>query len=430
MKTTSENIPWELLARYVAGECTPQDVTTLSNRIETEPALADALAEMLLHAVLVRDDAEAHPERVRSAVSVIEKRSAWLSPSVLALAAAFLVAVTSVWFLASGSQDRDILHIAALDGAVRWTGRGGEVRDGLKPGESLPGGLLETLSDDSTVTLAFGDKTTITLLSHSTATLSDDGRKRVHLRDGYLSADVRPQPTGRPMIIHTPTAALEVLGTRFDVDSDSSNTRLSVNEGRVRMTRLVDGRVAEVMAEHEVVASLNRAEAFQVMPRRTPQVIWRSDFARGGDDAEGRWLPADATRPARLAAEPVFLKNTSRGPVTIHRIAVTLQWQELKTVQVRPESRLRITGRITTAAPLELMLLGRKPEGGHAGNFFCEVEVKPGSWQIEAMVGDFRKGSANATQSLPPTMNLSHIAVYTINTDATLEIESVEVLRE
>ena len=430
MKMTSEEIPWERLARYAAGECSKKELAALSARIETEPEVAEALAEVLLLAVVVRDDAEAHPERIRSAVPVIEKRCAWLSPSVLAVAAALVVAFTSVWFFASGSQDRDILNIAALEGAVRWTGRGGEVRDGFKPGESLPGGLLETLSDDGTVTLAFGDNTTITLLRHSTATLSDDGRKRVHLREGYLSADVRPQPTGRPMIIHTPTAAVEVLGTRFDVYSDSSNTRLSVNEGRVRMTRLVDGRVAEVMAAHEVVASLNRAEDFQVTPRRTPEVIWRSDFARGGDGAEGRWLPTDSTRPARLAAEPVFLPKTSRGPVTIHRIAVALPWQELKTVQVRPESRLRITGRSTTAAPLELMLLGRKPEGGHAGHFFREIEVKAGSWQMETTVGDFRKGSANATQAPPTTMNLSHISIYTINTDASLEIDSVEVLRE
>ena len=99
-------------------------------------------------------------------------------------------------------------------------------------------------------------------------------------------------------------------------------------------------------------------------------------------------------------------------------------------MQVRPESRLRITGRSTTAAPLELMLLGRKPEGGHAGNFFREIEVKAGSWQMETTVGDFRKGSANATQAPPTTVNLSHISIYTINTDASLEIDSVEVLRE
>jgi len=430
MSVLPEKIPWELLARYVAGECAPQEVTMLSERIETELAVAEALAEVLLQAVVVRDDAEAHPEQVRAAVPVVEKRSPWLSPALFAMAAALVAAFTVIWFLAFNAQDRDILHITTLEGAVRWTGHGGSVVDSLTKDAALSGGTVETVSDDAAVTLAFRDGSLITLMARSAATLSDDGQKQVHLREGNLSADVRPQKHDRPLLIHTATAVLEVLGTRFEVDSDSSNTRLSVNEGRVRMTRLVDGRVAEVMAEHEVVASLDRAADFQVTPRRTPEVIWRSDFAKGSSGAQGRWLPADATRPARLAAEPVFLKNTSRGAVTIHRISVTLPWKELKTVQVRPESRLRFTGRSTATAPLEIMLLGRKPAGGHAGNFFREVGVRPGSWQIEATVGDFRKGSANATQSPPPMMNLSHIALYTINTDANLEIESVEVLRE
>ena len=426
MNTTSENIPWDLLVRYAAGECNVDETAALSLLIETEPVVAGALAEILLQAVLVRDDAEAHPERAVIGKNIPRWRTAL---TLGAMAAAIALLFSLAWLIQSGGE-RKILTVNQVDGSVRWTGQGGNIRDGLAKDAALGGGSVETMSDDAAVTLAFRDGSLITLMAHSAATLSDDGQKRVHLREGNLSADVRPQKSGKPLLIHTPTAVLEVLGTRFEVDSDSSNTRLFVNEGRVRMTRLVDGRVADVMAAHEVVASLNRAEDFQVTPRRTPEVIWRSDFARGGDGAEGRWLPTDSTGPARLAAEPVFLPKTSRGPVTIHRIAVTLPWQELKTVQVRPESRLRITGRSTTTAPLELMLLGRKPEGGHAGNFFHEIEVKPGSWQIEAAVDDFRKGSANATQAPPTTMNLSHISIYTINTDASLEIDSVEVLRE
>ena len=129
-------------------------------------------------------------------------------------------------------------------------------------------------------------------------------------------------------MIHTPTARLEVLGTRFDLDSDTANTRLMVNEGRVRMTRLVDGRVADVPALHEAMASLTDAD-MAVLPRRQPEILWRSDFGSGPAGTQGRWLPADAARSARAAAEPVYVPKSSRGPVTIHRVGLSLPWQKL-----------------------------------------------------------------------------------------------------
>ena len=428
MSVLPENIPWELLARYVAGECTPQEVTTLSARIEAEPAVADALAEMLLQAVVVRDDAEAHPERVRAAVPAVAKRSQWLSPAVFAMAAALVAAFTAIWFLAFSAEDRDILRITALDGAVRWTGRGGEVRDSLKSSESLPGGLLETISDDSTLVVAFDDGTSLTLLGHTSATFSADGQKTVHLRAGSLSADVRPQPGGHPLLIHTPTARLEVLGTRFEVDSDPANTRLTVNEGRVRMTRLMDGRVAEVPAQHEVLVSLADGVEMPVERRKQPEVLWRSDIAAGPASTQGRWLPAEDEKPARIAAEPVFVPKSSRGPVTIHRVGLTLPWQTRANLQIRPDSMVRLRGHATKSATLEVMLACMKTTGGYAGNWFQQRSISAGEWQMELPVSAFRHWRADAKNAPQEPLELRQMAIYTIGTDAALEVESVEVL--
>ncbi len=430
MSVLPENIPWELLVRYAASECTPQEVAMLSERIAVEPAVADALAEVLLQAVVVRDDAEAHPERVRTAVPAVEKRSPWFSPALFAMAAVLVAAFTAIWFLAFRAQDRDILRITALDGAVRWTGRGGEVRDGLKPDELLPGGLLETISDDSTLVVAFDDGTSLTLLGRTAATFSADGQKTVHLRAGSLSADVRPQPGGHPLLIHTPTARLEVLGTRFEVDSDPANTRLTVNEGRVRMTRLVDGRVAEVPAQHEVLVSLADGVEMPVERRKQPEVLWRSDIAAGPASTQGRWLPAEDEKPACIAAEPVFLPKSSRGPVTIHRVGLTLPWQKRANIQVRPESRLRLRGRATQPATLEVMLGCMKAAGGYSGNWFQQHDISAGEWQIDLPVSAFRHWHAQAKPAPHEPLELRQIAIYTINTDAGLELENIKVLRE
>ncbi|MBE7493596.1 MAG: FecR domain-containing protein [Verrucomicrobiaceae bacterium] len=424
MSTTGDNIPWELLTRYAAGECDAPQAAELSRRIENDPALAAALAEVLLQAVAVRDDAEAHPER--PVIAVVKPR--WRSAVILSAAAAITLLISIVWLIQTGGE-RHILTVMQADGSVRWTGAGGEVRETLANGSTLPGGTLETVSDDATLVISFADGTTLTLLGRSLATLSDDGQKNVHLRSGSLSADVRPQPARRPLRIHTPTALLEVLGTRFEVDSDDANTRLAVNEGRVRLTRLIDGRSADVPAQHETIASLSGAE-MPVMPRRQPEVLWRSDLAAGPAGTQGRWLPAEGDIEARLATEPVFLPKSSRGPVTIHRVGLTLPWQNRANIHVQPDSRLRVRGRAKTTATLEVMLACMKAKGGYAGNWFQQRRIEPGTWQIELPVSAFRHWHAQAQDAPQEPLELRQIAIYTISTDAGLEVGSVEVLRE
>jgi ferric-dicitrate binding protein FerR (iron transport regulator) len=423
MTTMSENIPWELLVRYAAGECDAQETAALSLRIETEPAVAAALAEMLLQAVLVRDDAQAHPEQP----AVLENKPRWRTSVVVgAMAAAVALLLSLIWLLQNGGEG-NILTVTQVDGSVRWTGAGGEVRDTLVNGSTLPGGSLETVSDDATLVVAFADGTSLTLLGRTAATISDEGQKTVHLRSGSVSADVRPQHPQRPLLIHTPTALLEVLGTRFEVDSDEANTRLAVNEGRVRMTRLMDGRSAEVPAQHEAVASLSGAE-MPVMPRREPEVLWRSDFSTGPAGTQGRWLPAEAGKAPRIAAEPVFVPKSSRGTVTIHRVGLTLPWQTRANLQVRPDSLVRLRGRATKPATLEVMLACMKTTGGSAGNWFEQRGISAGEWQMELPVSAFRHWHAQAANAPQEPLELRQMAIYTIGTDATLEVESVEVL--
>ncbi len=424
MNPTKDNLPWELLVRYAAGECDKQEAAALSRRIETEPAVAAALADLLLHAVAVRDDAQTHPEPVTVAAANPRWRA---TPVISAMATAFALLILLVWLIQESSGERYILTVTQVDGSVRWTGAGGEVRDSLVIGATLPGGSLEAVSDDGSLVISFSDGTTLTLLGRSLVTISDDGQKQVHLRSGSLSADVRPQPQERPLLIHTPTALLEVLGTRFDVDSDATNTRLAVNEGRVRLTRLMDGRMAEVPAQHEAVASLSGAE-ISVMPRRQPEVLWRADIAAGPAGTQGRWLPAEGDKAPRIVAEPAFVSKSSRGPVTIHRVGLTLPWQDRANIQVRPDSRVRLRGRSTQAATVEVMLVCMKTTGGYAGNWFQQHVISAGEWEMELPVSAFRHWHAKAKTAPQEPLELRQMAIYTIQTDAGLEVESVEIL--
>jgi hypothetical protein len=415
----------EQLARYLGGELAAAETRALSERIEREAEVRALFAEMLLHGVAAREWAQAKPEPARAVASFPARRATWLWP----LAAAACAVLAALFWMRREAAPPAILHAAEVSGTVRWSGQGGRVVEPLGQDARLSGGTVETLSDDAAVTLAFRDGTRLTLLAHSAATIADEGQKTVHLRSGGFSADVRPQPAGRPMRIHTPTALMEVLGTSFEVDSDEANTRLAVNEGRVRLTRLTDGRSAEVPARHEALASLS-GQDLQVMPRGAPAVLWRSDFTAGVAGIEGRWLPAQQGKAARVAAEPVFLPKTSRGPVTIHRVGLTLPWQDRARVEVSPLSRLRLRGHAAQAGRVEVMLACMKPAGGYAGNWFQQHEVPAGPWQIDLPVEQFGHWHAESKTKPSAALELRNIALYTINTDVSLEVESVEVLEK
>jgi hypothetical protein len=79
---------------------------------------------------------------------------------------------------------------------------------------------------------------------HSSAELyldSIDGGKKLVLRSGLVTATVAKQPPGNPLLLTTPNARAEVLGTRFKLNAKPEQTKLDVNSGRVQLSRGDDG---------------------------------------------------------------------------------------------------------------------------------------------------------------------------------------------
>ena len=170
----------------------------------------------------------------------------WL---VAALAASLLLAFFAV---PSGkNQDKTIATVIGVDGPLQWTGSGGQVRSDLSVGMKLPGGTIDGISPDSWFSLRFDDGSVVVTSGNSMLAFSDLGQKVLHLKAGRLSADVTPQPDGSPMLIHTRSAILEIVGTSFDIDADLAATALNVTEGKVRVKRRSDGKLVDVSAQHQ-----------------------------------------------------------------------------------------------------------------------------------------------------------------------------------
>jgi ferric-dicitrate binding protein FerR (iron transport regulator) len=100
--------------------------------------------------------------------------------------------------------------------------------------------------------------------------------KILRLSRGTLTADVVRQ--AQPMLIRTPHAEARVLGTSFKLTVEADATRLEVTTGKVRLTRLADGKFVDVPGGRSA-----RSSEIAVKPRPT---LLSETFEAG---VETRW---------------------------------------------------------------------------------------------------------------------------------------------
>ncbi|HLY09670.1 MAG TPA: glycoside hydrolase family 48 protein [Planctomycetota bacterium] len=194
------------IQRRLHGLSSPEDLKTLGALLASSPEAADAYAR----ATRLEFGLERH-YRDEQAVSSIRnqvrrvRRRRWMT-----VAAAGLIAVVAGVFFARG---RDTL---AMTGDVA-----------LHAGDLVTG--------PATITFP-GERTTLLLGASSAITLgAPDPGKRLHLRQGSLSASVDRQAD--PLVISTPDARATVRGTRFVLSTEQGATRLEVTHGKVTLAR-------------------------------------------------------------------------------------------------------------------------------------------------------------------------------------------------
>ena len=93
-----------------------------------------------------------------------------------------------------------IARITGLSGSLVWIGDGGQIARELSVGDDLSGGTIEGTAPDSWFELEFKDGSTVMVSATSMLTFSDHGQKKLHLKEGMLSASVKRQLPGKPML--------------------------------------------------------------------------------------------------------------------------------------------------------------------------------------------------------------------------------------
>ncbi len=427
----NEQPDWnELIDRHLRGVLDESGRERLAERLDSDASAREDFVEQVhwdtRFAEVMRDKGDA-PAETRIAKP---KPALAFSRTLLAVAACLIVALTSGLVFQWKSTERPIARITGLSGSFQWTGDGGRVFHNLKTGAELSGGTIEGMVPGSWFELEFNDGSTVTISGNSMLTFSDHGRKTLHLKEGNMSSNVKPQPDGRPMLVYTRSAVLEVLGTQFEVEAGRSSTMLNVSEGRVRVKRFSDGRMVDVPARHRVIAAADQ----EMRPLPVPDSVnrWRSHVHLGPRDLQGEWLPATDTRDATLGAIPY---TTPLG-WTIYTVGLKVSKGDKPPVSLQPDSRLRVRGRVRSPHKVYVGVTVRDAGGDFAGRFQLlrpAEAFSPGQdFDLVLRLRDFQLDPSlnDVRHSLPRTpynLVVETLWCHTLDKQAGLEIVGVEL---
>lgn len=438
----------DLVGRLLDDELTPDEWSKLLELVRDDPALLEQLRDqfeasellalsedpvrggpLFLEATRFRLADDAFVSGVQAALAGRSTgRKGGRSPGWLGVFAASAAATVLTAAVLWPRAKPEVARVTGLYGSLQWIGDGGRLERDLEVGTVLGGGTLEALSADSWMSLEFRDGTAATISGPAMLTLAEDGQKQLHLREGSLFARVARQAQGRPMLIHTRMAELEILGTQLDVEAEPGATRLNVDEGRVRVTRLVDGSVAEVPALHQVVATADRTEALTPMPRAEAVNRWKSRLTA----SVGKPLPPQGDRPARLRAMPIILSRPRQGTFAVFVAAFGVAQADSPPVRLEVGSQFRVRGRLATAHHLGFGVTMKRSGGSFGGKFETivpgrEFATEDGRFDLTldpAILKPLQPG----TSGTPVGSEVEDCYVFTVNVDAGLEVVEVELL--
>ncbi len=415
----------ELIERYFLGTISEQEIERLDQHLQNDPSLRELFRATARLDTNLREAALQNEDEKESSVTPVyfAMRSLFVG---LAAAAVLMLGV----FLFLWPHDRDSDHLAKVvevGGSLRWTGDGGEVKEGLTEGEALSGGTLESLSADSWAEIAFLDGSQMVLWGQSSVTFSEGtGGRVVRLREGNLSAKVSSPRKDGAMRFITPTAEAEVLGTQLTLRADASTTKLTVYEGRVRVTRLADGRVQDVPADHYVVAALDIGEDFLARPRAQYVDTWKSTLPYG--IGHGEWHPREDDAPGSLKAKPLLWREYERNMV-LYLATFTAIDAEHRVAILKEDAHIRIVGRLEENGKVHFGLTTHRVGGGFAGKYIVAREL---SGSEEPFVLNLPITAFQRQYPCFPETLVGHELIdcwaLTINKDAGLEIVSLELL--
>jgi len=419
----------ELLARLVDEKIDSAETSELESLLEGNEEAQDRYLHYLglhedLHAPSGQSDSVDQQGRVVDlpGLGYPQKRVGW--KTVTALAAILALAGVMVFLL---RPDSNFATIVDYGGPVSWTGQGQDSGIAMKVGLKIGDGMLETAGGESWVELKFADGTGVHLSGIGTLKIEKrDNQKRFRLSGGSLSVEAEPQPPGKPLIVATPSAEAEVLGTQFNILASSFSTNLEVNEGLVRVKRLADGRTEEVKADHEIVVALEADTDFSAYKRVDSVFQWQSQLPR--DIMQGQVTKTGNARVStHLWEGDRAIGEKLKQAVLLHSIVLDPSAAGLPRVKIQPGQSIVVKGRTLEAGRVHIGFATNHWEGSFAGKFASYHPVSGSEFEIELPLEEMTRTKPRFA-TLPNGQEMIYLWVQSVHKDIGLEIESAQLL--
>ncbi|NLS93493.1 MAG: hypothetical protein GXX96_15145 [Planctomycetaceae bacterium] len=269
------------------------------------------------------------------------------------------------------------------------------------------GDRLQTSGADSFALLKFEDDSVLAVAGNTELTCSImDSQKRIDVSRGDVMAQVAPQPD-KPMVVKTPVAEAEVVGTRLSLFADLVLTELAVLEGHVRLKRLSDDETVDVRKGQCAVVS--EASDLVAAPISPVPSVWEEDFEQRWPDRwrEGHWIHY-ALPPESEGAVLAAARDETAGPCFI---SSPNEWSR-GLFRIESDTCLNLTYKLKKQGWFYIMLETRAADysGEYRGNYIYQTpqlwKVRPRQWQTVAIpLSEFhvpQRGRPEGAELPPP----------------------------
>lgn len=434
----------ELLVRWADGSLLVERKAEVEALLREDAEARAFLREVAEQTVMIADLQRTEAERGAMLASRGRGRGrgkvvGWIS-GVAAAAAVVVLGVVGVKFwpeavdVAGANEPEEVVRVGMVSGSNRFLGADGKLKHGIAVGAVLGvGDTLETKSCDALTELDLEDGTAITIAGHSALRALDGGvsGEGFSLEWGNLWARV-PDRADAPVRLRTPTALMEVPGAQFDVQTIASATIVRVNDGVVRVTPLQEGGVMEVRKGQQLVITLEGDEEIAVMAQPTPSSRWEGKLAEVPEVLLGKWLPLLGKEEARLGAVPLLWEIPGRDPVTLYAVAISAWETSDQPVELQSGTVLKVRGKTRDAVMVRFGFSAQKMRGVFAGKFEMDVSAEElglagETWEVELPLSEFRALHGHLADT-PDGLELKDVYALTLDKDAGLEINSVELM--
>ena len=316
---------------------------------------------------------------------VTKRRKRWPEFAAAAAAAALLIS------FAVNHVQRPVTHpaIGLVENATGDVQLGGsDSAEEAAPGiEVRADQTLVTKGEKSSAVFVFEDGTSL-VVAGDTKITTVDGAKRVRLNSGAVAASVSPQPVGKPLVISTPIADIQVVGTRFSVNHHAELTDLAVTQGTVVIRRHSDKSQKTITAGQRIFAEKNGLLRVESLPTLVSR--WRADFEDGQRPAHchlGEPTSDGLPESSRGGLRAARVKDPEQSDIFTEQAAFGTPWAE-GLILAREKTHLQLRYKLEKPGPLQVQIETRTdgPKPQLASYHFDQfAPTLPGQW-VEASI--------------------------------------------